>query len=130
MSEASCECSAELVSHYQPAPGSYDEWRDENGRPRPHWQALTTYLDQLGRRELRRRQEAARRTILENGVTYNVHGDQVGEGDHPWQLDVLPWVLLENGVTYNVHGDQVGEGDHPWQLDVLPWVLSASAPAC
>ena len=106
MSEASCECSAELVSHYQPAPGSYDEWRDENGRPRPHWQALTSYLDQLGLRELRRRQEAARRTILENGVTYNVHGDQVGEGDHPWQLDVLPWVLsaaewrdLERGLA-------------------------------
>lgn len=82
-----------LWSSYQPVPGAYDEWRDENGQPRPHWQALTTYLEQLGPRELVRRQEAARRTIQENGITYNVHGDAPGAGDHPWELDVIPWVL-------------------------------------
>lgn len=105
MSEGPALTHSELFAHYQPPPGSYDEWRDENGQPRPHWQALTTYLGQLGRRELLRRQEAARRTIQENGITYNVHGDATGNGDHPWELDVIPWVLppaewreLESGL--------------------------------
>lgn len=98
--------AADLFAHYQPAPGAYDEWRDETGQPRLHWQALTQHLEHLGQRELVRRQEAARRTIQENGITYNVHGDATGNGDHPWALDLIPWVLaaaewrdLERGLT-------------------------------
>ena len=37
--------AADLFAHYQPAPGAYDEWRDEAGQPRPHWQALTQHLE-------------------------------------------------------------------------------------
>ena len=106
MSETPVDVTSDLFSGYQPVPGSYDEWRDEAGQPRPHWQSITRYLEQLGRRELLRRQEAARRTIQENGITYNVHGDSTAGGDHPWELDIIPWVLaasewrdLERGLA-------------------------------
>ena len=57
----------------------------------------------MGRPELGRRWEIAQRLIRENGVTYNVHGDEQGR-DRPWELDALPllipageWAALAGG---------------------------------
>ena len=59
-------------------PGLHDEMLDADGAPRAHWAPLVRSLDALGRAELARRWEGARRLIHENGVTYNVYGDPRG----------------------------------------------------
>src|SRR5690606_15222805 len=62
-------------------------------------------LDALGRDELDRRWQQARRLIHENGITYNVHGDPHGR-DRRWELDAPPllmqhreWEALPTGLA-------------------------------
>ena len=94
-----------LLAGYQPPPGVYDELVDAEGALRPQWQEFFQLLDALGREELERRWQQARRLIHENGITYNVHGDPQGR-DRRWELDALPlvmrqteWATLSAGLT-------------------------------
>ena len=75
--------------------GSFDELRGTGTELRPVWRHLGEYLASLGIDELARREGAAYRQLQENGATYNVHGDQQG-GDHPWELDIIPFVVHES----------------------------------
>jgi uncharacterized circularly permuted ATP-grasp superfamily protein/uncharacterized alpha-E superfamily protein len=94
-----------LFTGYRPLPGVYDELIDGSGFMRPHWQEFFQLLGALGRGELDRRWQQARRLIHENGITYNVHGDPEGR-DRRWELDALPllmrnseWTALSAGLT-------------------------------
>src|SRR5690349_6203439 len=75
--------------NYAPLPGNYDEMLTPAGALHPHWERFVESMDHLGRAEVARRWELARRMIRENGVTYNVHGDPHGL-DRPWVLDAVP----------------------------------------
>ncbi len=81
-----------LLAGYQPPAGVYDELLDADGTLRPQWREFVHLLDALGRDELERRWQQARRQIHENGITYNVHGDPQGR-DRRWELDALPLVM-------------------------------------
>ena len=70
----------------------FDELRDEAGLVRPHWRAFARTLSQLSPDEFERRQAAARATVQDNGVTYNVYDDRAGQA-RPWQLDIVPFIL-------------------------------------
>jgi uncharacterized circularly permuted ATP-grasp superfamily protein/uncharacterized alpha-E superfamily protein len=70
----------------------FDELRDETGLVRPHWRAFARTLSQLSQEEFERRQAAARATVQDNGVTYNVYDDRGGQA-RPWQLDIVPFIL-------------------------------------
>ncbi len=94
-----------LLAGYQPLPGVYDELVDSGGTLRPQWQEFFQLLNALGRGELERRWQHAKRLIHENGITYNVHGDPQGR-DRRWELDALPlvmrhaeWTVLSAGLT-------------------------------
>ncbi|WP_304187790.1 circularly permuted type 2 ATP-grasp protein, partial [Phenylobacterium aquaticum] len=78
-----------------PAPARFDELRDEEGLIRPHWRPFARTLDALPRAEYERRQAAARATVRDNGVTYNVYDDSAGQA-RPWQLDVVPFILSQD----------------------------------
>lgn len=91
-STATEETEAQLFAGYEPAAGAYDELRDEAGALRPAWARLAEQLGKIGLHELARREETALRQLEENGSTFSVHGDRPG-GDHPWELDVMPFVL-------------------------------------
>lgn len=86
------DTDAKLFSGYTPVDGAFDELRDANGALRPAWAALAAQIGRIGLGELSRREESALRQLEENGSTFTVHGDQHG-GEHPWELDVLPFVL-------------------------------------
>ena len=97
--------SPSLFHGYQPPSGKFDEMFSAPGVLRPHWKQFVEALDAMGRPELGRRWEIAQRLIRENGVTYNVHGDEQGY-DRPWELDALPllipaaeWSALSAGLT-------------------------------
>ena len=77
------------------APARFDELRDEEGLIRPHWRPFARTLEALPRAEYERRQAAARATVRDNGVTYNVYDDSAGQA-RPWQLDIVPFILSQN----------------------------------
>ncbi len=83
---------ASLLGAYQPPAGVYDELVDADGAVRPQWHEFFQLLDALGRDELERRWQQARRLIHENGITYNVYGDPQGK-ERPWLLDPIPLVI-------------------------------------
>ena len=55
-------------------------------RTAPAWSARSR---RSGPAEMSARLEAARQTIRDHDVTYNVYGDPLGM-DRPWQLDIVP----------------------------------------
>jgi len=73
----------------------FDELRDEEGLIRPHWRPFARALDSLSLAEYERRQAAARATVRDNGVTYNVYDDSAGSA-RPWQIDIVPFILSQN----------------------------------
>ncbi|MEM9021875.1 MAG: circularly permuted type 2 ATP-grasp protein [Planctomycetota bacterium] len=87
----------------------YDE-AVERGRPRPAWQPLAQQLLTLGREEVNTRWSRAQRTLVDNGVTYNLHGGENGEAStRSWLLDPLPlvipaeeWSAIEAAVAQRV----------------------------
>ncbi len=75
------------------------------GALRPHCEGFVRSLEAIGRDEFTSRWEGARRSIRENGVTYNVYGDPQGV-DRPWELDMVPllispaeWARLEAALV-------------------------------
>jgi uncharacterized circularly permuted ATP-grasp superfamily protein len=78
-------------------------WLNHN-EVQPHWRTFMHAIAALGLDELERFQQEAGRQLLENGVTYNVHGDP--ENLHrPWMLDIIPliisqqdWQVIEAGL--------------------------------
>lgn len=90
--------------HYSGSAQRYDELLDADGAVRPHWASFIEQLGSSGADAVRRSVELARRLVIENGVTYNVHADPDGR-DRPWLLDPLPlllsaedWSAIEAGV--------------------------------
>ena len=63
-----------------------------DGGLRAHCEPFVRSLEALGQPAVSARWENAKRTIRDNGVTYNVYGDPQGE-DRPWALDLVPFLL-------------------------------------
>ena len=82
----------QLLSGYQPRGHGHDELVAPGGDLRPHYDTFVRSIEALGRHELASRWENAKRTIRDNGVTYNVYGDPEGV-DRPWTLDMIPLVV-------------------------------------
>jgi uncharacterized circularly permuted ATP-grasp superfamily protein/uncharacterized alpha-E superfamily protein len=81
-----------LLEGYQPLTTVHDELVAPGGQLRPHSETFVRSLESLGRHELASRWENAKRTIRDNGVTYNVYGDPQGV-DRPWTLDMIPLLI-------------------------------------
>ncbi len=67
----------------------YREQCDARGELKPHWARLLGMVAGLSETERMRRMESARGIISEQGITYNVYGDDRGM-ERPWELDPLP----------------------------------------
>jgi uncharacterized circularly permuted ATP-grasp superfamily protein/uncharacterized alpha-E superfamily protein len=84
---------------------AYDELSADGVTPRPHWEHLIESFRAIGTEELTRRWSRAERRIRENGITYNIYGDPLGE-HRPWKIDVVPflipareWRFIEAGIV-------------------------------
>src|SRR3569623_1276692 len=98
------------ASQYFPRPGTFDEFVEPGRDPgqwtvRPQWRTFFDRLAALGPTELRRRWREALHLIHENGVSYNVYGDERGM-ERPWSLSPVPvlvaaddWAQLATGVA-------------------------------
>ena len=92
------------LSGYQRNPSFFDECLTEADGLRPHYEKLDAELDLIGETELKRRWENSQRLVQEQGITYNVYGDERGM-ERPWELDPFPfiinpkeWQTLETGL--------------------------------
>ncbi|MFW5883536.1 MAG: circularly permuted type 2 ATP-grasp protein [Verrucomicrobiota bacterium] len=80
------------MTGYTPPSGSFDEYLDGQGEPRPHWQGLSEMMGRLDADTWTRRERQLERLIHDNGITYNLYGDS-DAGLRPWSMDMLPMVL-------------------------------------
>jgi uncharacterized circularly permuted ATP-grasp superfamily protein/uncharacterized alpha-E superfamily protein len=85
--------------------GTYEESSADSIAPRPHWVGLMESLRSIGPEELEQRWAHAERRIRENGITYNIYDDPLGE-NRPWKIDLVPllipaeeWRFIEAGVV-------------------------------
>jgi uncharacterized circularly permuted ATP-grasp superfamily protein/uncharacterized alpha-E superfamily protein len=92
------------LATYQRTPQLFDECHTADGKLRPHYARFVTSLAQVGESELARRWDNGRRLVQEQGITYNVYGDERGM-ERPWELDPMPfliapgeWRALEAGL--------------------------------
>jgi len=85
--------------------GHFDELRAADGSLREPWQQFFALLGSDGFPDLDRRLDTIGRQVREDGITYNVYGDE-GGAPRPWSLDLLPfiisadeWTQIEQGVA-------------------------------
>jgi uncharacterized circularly permuted ATP-grasp superfamily protein len=88
--------------------GFYDEMFDASGHARPGCALLARRLGQLATGEVARRQQAAERSLLTMGITFNVYGSDAGT-EKIFPFDVIPrivpaaeWAALERGLAQRI----------------------------
>lgn len=90
---------------YKTQLGAYDEMYASEDKVLPYWASFISALEKMGGEELERRRRDTQRLLRENGVTYNVYGDEHNLA-RPWQLDPIPllisneeWSVIEAGLV-------------------------------
>jgi len=88
--------------------GFFDEMFDSQGAPRPGARALFERYNALPLEELKRRQEAAEKTLMQMGITFSVYGDDQGT-ERIFPFDIVPriihqdeWRQVEMGLKQRV----------------------------
>ena len=93
-----------LFDHYT-LDGFYDEMFQSPGVPRPHYKSLYATLEKLNAREFRQRAQMAEASMVNQGVTFTVYGDDQGL-EKTMPVDLVPrimtnaeWVTIERGLV-------------------------------
>lgn len=88
--------------------GFYDEYFTASGAPRPETTLLIKALDALEPGDLKRRQNAIDRALMQMGITFTVYGHEAGT-EKIWPFDVVPrivaaaeWSLIERGLKQRI----------------------------
>jgi uncharacterized circularly permuted ATP-grasp superfamily protein len=94
-------------SQYDPE-GFYDELYEEKGEPRPGSTLLLKKFASLPEGELRKRQEAAERVILNMGMTFGIYGSDDGH-EQIFPFDIVPrivtasdWDQIDSGLCQRI----------------------------
>ena len=81
-----------LLSSYPHTADRFDEMLAADGELRTGWQDFFWQMGTAAPHIRDQHLDYVRRSITENGVTYNVYADPKG-ADRPWELDPLPLIL-------------------------------------
>ena len=84
----------------------YDEFVDQHGNTRPHWEGFSKILRNWEPQEFTRREEQLDRIIRDNGITYNIYAEPHGES-RPWTMDMLPIIFSDQ--EWNTIGDALAQ---------------------
>jgi uncharacterized circularly permuted ATP-grasp superfamily protein len=97
-----------LFQDYAPE-GFYDEMFGPDGEPRPHYHSVLRRLASLTKEEFRARCDLADVTLVNQGITFTVYGDELGI-EKPFPVDLVPrilpadeWARIERGLKQRVH---------------------------
>jgi len=131
-------------SAYDPE-GFYDELYEGKGQPRPWGTLLLRKFATLGEGELKKRQQAAERVILNMGMTFGVYGSTGGH-EEIFPFDIVPrivestdWLHIEAGLRQRIRAlncflDDIYHGQKILNDGVIPRELIYSSkgylPAC
>lgn len=85
----------EFFHRYKPDKDHFDEYLNTDGLPRESWRRFHKIISQFDKSDILKRQETIERIIQENGITYNIYDDNLGQS-HPWMMDILPMMLSNN----------------------------------
>ena len=77
--------------------GFYDEMFDEAGQPRADCQPLYDRIRSISADDLIRRQQAADRSMVQLGITFNVYGDRQGP-ERIIPFDIVPRIIPQRRV--------------------------------
>jgi len=97
-----------VLQDYRAQAAYYDEFADEQGVPRAHYQRYFECLKRLGPAEFDAKRRTADLAFLRQGVTFNVYGDAQGaERIFPFDLvpRILPaaeWRRIERGLAQRI----------------------------
>jgi uncharacterized circularly permuted ATP-grasp superfamily protein len=83
------------VSNHPAGFQHFMETASGDGTLKTHWAKLLGVFQQMPQPERTRRLDFARRIVAEQGITYNVYGDDRGM-ERPWEVDPLPMLLPAN----------------------------------
>src|SRR5437660_1157457 len=82
----------------------YDEMFEANGQPRPHYRKLYQRICAMSAEDYQRRVQLADLTLVNQGITFVVYGDEKGT-EKPWPFDLIPrivpaddWEHIERGL--------------------------------
>ena len=75
--------------------GFYDEMFTPEGLPRPGAEAVVNRFNSLPLEELKRRQQAAEKTLLQMGITFSVYGEEQGT-ERIFPFDIVPRIIPHN----------------------------------
>ena len=84
-----------LLADYHAAPACFNEMLVANNQPRAHWRTMLDGLAQEEPEIMHQRLAFVQQQVRENGVTYNIYGDAMGQ-QRPWDLNVLPMIIPQN----------------------------------
>ncbi len=126
--------STSILHHYLSNQYSYDEMLGKDGNLRPHWEAFFQSFNQLGNVEMQNRNVEISGLLKENGVTYNIYGNN-SLVNRDWNVDAIPFLIskeewenveaaliqraeLLNLLLQDIYGDQklIKKGILPLEL--------------
>lgn len=88
--------------------GAFDEIFEPAGTPRPHYGPLVTLLESFTRSELDRRERLQRLSLVDQGITFTVYGEQEGI-ERIFPFDFVPrlipapeWRTIERGLIQRI----------------------------
>ncbi len=124
-----------LFTPYTLGGRAFDEMFDDSGGIRRGYAAVHTGMQELTLKEVRTRAEYLSRTYVEQGVTFDIGGEE-----RPFPLDIVPrivdartWASVEAGVVQRVRAlerfldDVYGPGDL-FNDGVMPRTVVTSSP--
>lgn len=83
--------------------GFYDEMFLPDGTARPGAKLLEQKITSLSDGELRQRQQAAERALLDMGITFNVYGESDGT-ERIFPFDIIPRIVEAAGSGNGLNG--------------------------
>ena len=99
---------ASPLDGYDLDPGFFDEMLDAGGSPRPHCQRLAEALARMSPGELERLHQRVARSLLHEGITFTVYGDDESI-ERVFPVDCVPrllpadeWAQIERGLIQRV----------------------------
>jgi len=78
-----------ILKSYNASPEIYDELLNPDGSVRSKYSFILKSFQDMGSHELNKRKMDADRILQENGVTYNIYGDEEKQ-ERNWSLDLFP----------------------------------------
>ncbi|MCY4215049.1 MAG: circularly permuted type 2 ATP-grasp protein, partial [Gammaproteobacteria bacterium] len=124
---------------YELDPGFYDEMVDAAGSPRPHCRTLVQAIETWSPGELGRLHQRVARSLLHEGITFTVYGDDESI-ERVFPVDCVPrllpaseWALIERGLIQRVQAlnlflaDVYGPG-HILRDGIVPTELVRGCP--